>query len=318
MKKINKKREITITMRVEKYVEKNIPRGDGKRILITGANSGIGFAASLLLAEKGAELIFACRNLDKAQAAKQELLNKYPDVKVSIYCYDQSSFASIESFVKQIKQDYEYLDAIVLNAGIYHPSSNQLTSDGYPLTIGTNYLGVYYLLKCMDDYLQNQKAKIIFISSLTYKYQRIKDYAFLYREGKKTGKSYGLSKICLAKLFVYYLKNTTLDVYLMHPGVASTNIFSSKDTKFPKWFISLAHLLLPLFTHSPKKASLGIVRLALSKDDQRGTVLGPRGLFEWCGYPKRRKLPKHIYQDVDKLIEETNKAIEVKKKDVRS
>lgn len=308
-----KEREIRITMRVEKYVEKNIPCGNGKRILITGANSGIGFAASLLLAEKGAELIFACRNINKAQTAKKELLSKYPEAKVDIYHYDQSSFASIESFVQQIKQDYEHLDAIVLNAGIYHPSPDQLTMDGYPLTIGTNYIGVYYLLKCMSDYLQNQKTKIIFVSSLTYKYQKIKKYSFLYHEGKKTGKSYGVSKICLAKLFVYYLKNTTFDVYLMHPGVASTNIFSSKDTKFPKWFISLAHLLLPLFTHSPKKASLGIVQLSLSEDYQRGTILGPRGLFEWCGYPKKRKLPKHIYQDVDKLMEETKNVIEVKK-----
>ncbi len=305
-------------MRVEKYVEKNIPCANGKRILITGANSGIGFAASLLFAEKGAELIFACRNRNKAEEAKKELLSKYPQTKVDIYYYDQSSFSSIESFVKQIKDNYEYLDAIVLNAGIYHPSPNQFTIDGYPLTIGTNYIGVYYFLKCIDDYLHDHKTKIIFVSSLTYKYQKIKDYSFLIHEGKKTGKSYGISKICLAKLFIYYLKNTNFDVYLMHPGVASTNIFSSQDTKFPKWFISLAHLFLPLFTHSPKKASLGIVQLVLSKDYQRGTILGPQGLFEWCGYPKKRKLPKHIYQEVDKLIEETNKVIEVKKQNVRS
>ncbi len=300
-------------MKISKYIEKNIPLCSHKRVLITGANSGIGFEAAKILVSKGAELIFACRNLVKAEKAKEAILKLFPSAKITVFQYDQASFASIDRFVSQIKEKYDYIDATILNAGIYHPAPNQFTADGFPLTIGTNYLGAFYFLERILPFLEkNAQGKIIFVSSLTYKFHKIKDYKFLTQEGKSTNKSYGISKICVAKLFLAYQKKTKLRVYLMHPGVASTNIFSSSDTRFPKWFMSLAHSVLPLFTHSPQKASLGIVNLVCCDHFENGTVLGPRGLGEWRGFPKKRKLPKHVFQNVDRLMEETMKIIENK------
>ena len=163
--------------------------------------------------------------------------------------------------------------------------------------------------------LQKKKDhRIIFVSSLTYHSAKIKDYAFLQTNEENETKAYGLSKAAIAQLFIHLKNQEKLKVTLMHPGISSTNIYSSSNNSFPKWFQKLAHIFLPLFTHSPRKACLGIVKLALDDSIENGTILAPRGPWEIQGFPKKRKLPKKLYKNYEHLIEETEKILKEEKK----
>ena len=303
-------------MSVNKWIEKNIKSLDGKRIVITGANSGIGFEAAKICAFKGATVILACRSFERASKAVQLIKNDYPNAKLSIMIYDQSSLKSIDEFVNNLINEYEYIDALIANAGIYHPSMNQKTKDNLPLTLGVNYFGCYYLVNKLLPYLeQNENSRIILVSSLTYRFAKYKNLSFLEEDDKNVSKNYGLSKLAIAKLFIHLINNSKVKVLMMHPGISSTNIFSSSNNNFPRWFQKLAHIFLPLFTHSPHKACLGMVKLASDENIENGTYLGPRGPFGISGYPIKKRIPKRIYKDVSLFIDETNKILEKVKKE---
>lgn len=297
-------------MKVNKWIQNKIPSLDNQIILITGGNSGIGFETAKIFALKGAHVILACRSIKRASTAKELILKEFPEAKITILIYDQSSFKSINHLVEEIKDKYDHIDTVIVNAGIYHPSPNQFTNDGLPLTMGVNYFGSYYLINKLLPYLEKyDKSKIVLVTSLTYRFSKYKDLSFLDENDKKVSKNYGLSKLCIIKYYFYLLKTTNVKVMMMHPGVTSTNIFSSSNNNFPRWFQKLAHLILPLFTHSPKKASLGMVLLAANNDFENGMYLGPRGLFGISGYPTKKKIPERFKKDVDNIIKKTDEII---------
>ena len=293
--------------KLDRYINEKINNCNDKIVVITGANSGLGFETMRVLASKGAHIVMACRSIERASNARDKVINEFKDSKIDILEYDQSSFASIDNFIVKLKENYPYIDVLVCNAGIFHPEAGKVTKDNYPLTIGTNYLGLFYLVeKLRDNYLQ--KTKLILVSSIVYKYSKIKDYKFLKEENYKAFKQYCISKLCIARYFEYLRHNTDLNVYLMHPGVSATNIFTSPTSSYKKWFKNLANKLLPLIVHSPKKAALSISLLSANEYDNH-TFLGPRGLFEISGYPRILKLRKNGRKHYDVLFQETQNAI---------
>lgn len=297
-------------MKVEKYIDQSIPSLEGKVILVTGANSGIGFEASRIFAMKKATLIFACRNEKKAEVAKEKILEEFPNTTIHILLYDQSSLSSIHHFVNEVTERFPKIDVTVCNAGIYHPKEHSYTEDQFPLTIGTNYIGTYYLLLLLMPHLEkNKEGRVIIVSSLTYHFHMNAPFKVLTEDERKVSKNYAISKAYLVKLFLYYVEHSPLKILLMHPGVASTNIYSSKDTHFSKFFMSLAHKVLPLFTHTPKKASLGIALLASQENIKTGTFLGPRGLFGWSGYPHKIKVSRKVKKNENELFEYTKQIV---------
>ena len=294
--------------KIDKYILEKINLYTNKIVVITGANSGIGYEAMNVLASKNAHIIMACRSLDSANKARNKVLETFPDSKIDILEYDQSSFSSIEKFIKNLQNNYPHIDALVCNAGIFHPAIGKKTIDNFPLTIGTNYLGLFYLVeKLRKDYLKH--TKLILVSSIVYKYTKIKDYQFLKEENHKSFKQYCVSKLCIARYFEFLKNNTDLQVFLMHPGISNTNIFTSQTSSYKQWFKNLANKLLPLFVHAPKKAALGI-SLLVANDYSNHTFLGPRGLFEISGYPKILKLRKNGRIESEALYEKTKKVIQ--------
>lgn len=293
--------------RIDKYIEKNIKDVTNKNIVITGANSGIGFESMMVLAKKGANVIMACRSLKRAQNAKEKVLKEYPNALIDIIEYDQSSFESIDNFITNLFKKYSKIDVLVCNAGIFHPEKGLKTKDGYPLTIGTNYIGLFYLLENIKNRLSN--TKIIIVSSIVYRYTKYKDYKFLLEENSSTFNQYKLSKTAITNYFYYLSQNTNSNIYMMHPGVSSTNIFSNPNVSYWKWFKSLAKWVMSFVVHSPKKAALGISLLA-SKDYPNHTFLGPRGIGQISGYPKIIKLKNSGKKYANELYTNTKKAIE--------
>ncbi|HNY74507.1 MAG TPA: SDR family NAD(P)-dependent oxidoreductase [Bacilli bacterium] len=133
-------------IKYQKYLDSHIGDLSNKTVVITGANSGIGFYAARLLAFKGARIIMGCRNLGRAEEARKAIIEAIPHARIEILIYDQASLASIEQFAGELTAKYPLINGFVFNAGIFHPKKDAVTKDGYPLTIGTNYLGTFFYL----------------------------------------------------------------------------------------------------------------------------------------------------------------------------
>lgn len=113
------------------------------KVLITGANTGIGFATAEQLVKQGQHVILACRNPQKAQAA-QEKLRKLDQAQVDLVSLDLNSLEQTRKAADQIANQYGNLDVLINNAGLF-AKTKQLTADGFEQQFGVNYLGHFLL-----------------------------------------------------------------------------------------------------------------------------------------------------------------------------
>ena len=189
------------------------------------------------------------------------------------------------------------------------------TKQGYEITMGTNYLGPYYLTCCILDLITSNGGRIINVSSIVHKHAKI-DFDDFFASNANRNKIYARSKLALT-CFSYYLGEyleshhpNTISV-CAHPGISATNILAPKSGGFSVWFSKLGSRFLKIFTHSPQKACLSIV-FAINKEVKNNDFFGPK-IFEISGYPKRVKYKKNTFKYKDKLIEKsrelTNKSL---------
>lgn len=299
-------------MKYKKWLDQNISDLSNKNIIVTGANSGIGFYTTLCLVYKGANVIMACRNLNKANKAKEDILKIVSNAKLDIIQLDLSDFNSIENFNNKLREKYNKIDVLINNAGVYF-MPKEVTKQGYEITMGTNFLGPYYLTYTLLDLLKENKSTIINVSSIVHKSSKI-DFNDFFGEHVNRNKIYARSKLAITS-FSYYLSEVLKDygckVITAHPGISATNILAPKAGGFSVWFSKLGSKFLKIFTHSPFKASLSIVK-GLSDNSINSDFYGPR-IFEISGYPKKVKYSKNsiLYKDkvVDKAFELINKKI---------
>ena len=287
----------------KKWLDSHVPTCKGKRVLITGATSGIGFFAAKYLAYKGAEVVIACRDQAKAEATKMAILRDVPDAVLSFVYYDQANPESIRSLVASL--DKESFFSIILNAGIFKPKKEiALYKDGNSLTFQTNAIGTYLLYSGLS---KTHKCRYVFVGSLADRYPPKGDYAkFFHDFGKDYFLNYGVSKRAVMGLYEWIYEEGTIDVTLTHPGIARTDITRG----YPKWFLPLANGFMKIFFHPAWKASLGLVLLG-SGEGARGSYVVPGDWWHINGYPRiikgpHKKAKKHLKQLLD-LFGETDR-----------
>lgn len=276
-------------MKINDYLDKYISSLENKTIIITGANSGIGFEVAKMAAFKKGHIVLAGRRKNRIEAAIADIKKEIPDAKLDYLIFDQASFASIENFVNSIVKDYPNFDSLFLNAGILKPKQETFTEDGFPLVIGTNFYGVYHLLKKLYPFIKDtdSEKRILIEGSLIARWASYKSHKYdLIRASSTQFKSYNISKIGVENLFYYYTthnQNPNLKFLLAEPGICKTEIIKS----FPEWIKAPANLVLRVFTHSPQKGGLTSLHL-LSEDHHNGDIMIPRGLFSINGLPRSR------------------------------
>ncbi len=274
-------------MRYLSFINKHVQKQTGKIFVITGATSGLGLECSRQLLYEGAKVVMACRNIEKANKTKEEFLKEFKDGDIEILKYDQADFSSIEEFANSIKD--RDIDCLVLNAGIYHPKNGSVTKDGYPLTVGTNYIGVYYLLEKLETSFKNNKIKrVVVTSSIVRHFGHTKHFEkHLLTRKKGQVKSYNVSKYfdhCLAGNLK--AKYPDLEVVLTHPGLAKTNIFCNDGTSYKNWFKKAGRWFMTIFANSAEKSAICTLIAATKQDFGDLDMTCPRGFFHLIGYPK--------------------------------
>lgn len=269
------------------YLSTHCPSMAGKTVVVTGANSGIGFKATEELLCLGAKVIMACRNVGKAQSAREALLLDYPSAEVEVRLLDVSSQASIQAFVDSLVRDRADIDAFVHNAGIFR--IHGVTDEGEDIVMGTNYTGTRRLAECLLPYLHtlDHEVKMTFTTSISYRIGNAMPLADVSSMGNL--KIYATSKLRLTQYAVSLAREESdgnVHIFLTHPGISITGIASKA---FGESFMKRAQPLGNLLFQSPEKSALAIP-LVLSNDLPAGTLYGPRGFLHSWGYPSRQNL----------------------------
>ncbi len=244
-----------------------------KCCIITGANAGIGKAAAIQIAELGYNVILACRNLKRGEAALQDIKTASGSNKVSLLQLDVSSQANIRTFVDNVLAEYETIDCIIHNAAQFDISQKNpaMTEEGIESIWATNHIGPIYLTSLLLDSLKkSQQGRIITVSSKGLMLYRnltidLQDPEFNHKDFSVT-KAYYHSKLAQV-MYTYWLAEKLKDSTLTVNCIRVTNVKIDID-RYPN--ISRLNKFLygikSRFSISPEEMALTYTYLATSRD----------------------------------------------------
>ena len=256
-----------------------------KVVIVTGANSGIGYHMVSGYAAQDAITIMACRNVEKGIQAREKLLKKHPGSMIHVMELDLADLESIKRFSDEILLKYETLDILVNNAGVMIPPKS-LTKQGFELQFGTNYLGHFALTGYLFPLLKSTpESRIVTVSSIAHKMGEINlgDLNFEYRKYKKWT-AYSQSKLAnlmFATELDRRIKSAELKThsFASHPGYSRT--------KLQRY--SIFWRLLNLIARSAKKGARSTLFASTSPKAVDHVYWGPCGLLEaWGGLGKSK------------------------------
>lgn len=246
---------------------------DGKTVIVTGANTGIGRETALDLAGRGARVILACRNVPKAQEVADEILKKTGNSKVLVKELDLASLKSVRNFARDINETEERLDILINNAGIMR-CPYWKTEDGFEMQLGVNHLAHFLLTNLLLDLLQrSQPSRIINVSSLAHTRGKIRFDDLQSEKEYNPGQAYAQSKLAnvlFTRELSKKLEDTDVIVASLHPGAVKTEL--GRHLSIAKSFLAsmlFAPLVWLIFKTSWQGAQTSI-HCAVSNDVESG------------------------------------------------
>lgn len=295
------------------WTTNNIPSLAGKTIIVTGGNSGLGLQSVKAYAEKGAQVVLACRNYAKGDEARTDILKQVPDAQIAVMSLDLADLTSVRTFAERFNKEFDRLDILLNNAGIMMPPY-ELTKDGLESQQGTNHFGHFALTGLLLDKLKaTPGSRVVNVSSMAHKRGRMDFDNLLYENGKGYSPlgAYGRSKL-ENLLFTYALQDffskNKLDIkaVVAHPGVSDTNLFSKIGGEFLQ---TLFKPLMKLMVQPAEMGALPQLRASVDSEVQGGEYFGPDGFAEMKGYPVQVQPDKHARNagDIQKLWEVSEK-----------
>ncbi|MGB2923732.1 MAG: oxidoreductase [Limnothrix sp.] len=275
-----------------------VPSQQGKKAIVTGANTGLGFETALGLAKVGATVIMACRNLKKAETAKAEILAKVADADLCVMELDLASLASVRQFAANYREQFTELNLLINNAGLMFPPYTK-TDDGFESQIGVNYLGHFLLTALLWALMPDTpESRIVSLSSNAHKFGKINFDDLQSEQDYSATAAYGQSKLaCLMFADEFNRKLEASGKKLLsvsaHPGVAQTEL----ARYMPKLLVAVMRwTILPLITHPVEAGAMPTLMAALAADVQGGEYFGPQGLAEMKGEPGRASKAEHALE----------------------
>jgi NAD(P)-dependent dehydrogenase (short-subunit alcohol dehydrogenase family) len=279
----------------ESWKAEDIPLQSGRRFVITGANSGIGYHAALKLARKDAELVLACRDRSKGEAALARLREEAPGARAELAVLDLASLASVRNFATEELARDRPLHVLINNAGVMAVPRRTETTDGFEMQFGTNVLGHFALTGLLLPALERtasispEPPRIITIASIAHKrghlnledLQSLKAYSPMvaYQQSK-------LANLMLAFELSRGLRAASSHVISIaaHPGVAATALFQKGGgSPAAKALNSLISHAIGIFLNTDAEGALPTLYAATSPHAKDGGYYGPQGFQEMRG-----------------------------------
>ncbi|MEP6625301.1 MAG: oxidoreductase [Acidimicrobiia bacterium] len=273
-----------------RWSEGDIPDLTGRVILITGANSGIGLEAARACAQHGAQVVLACRNRAKAEAARDAIASATANPQLEILDVDLGDLDSVAAAADAFLAGHDRLDVLVNNAGLM-AIPHQTTVQGFEMQLGVNHLAAYALTgRLLDRLLATEGSRVVAVSSMGHRPGKI-DFDDLQSERRYGAwQAYFQSKLANL-LFTYELQRklaahgaSTVAV-ASHPGGSDTNLGHEPSGVFG----SLMNAARPLSRFVMQPAAMGALptlRAAVDPAVVGGQYYGPDGFMQQRGYPK--------------------------------
>jgi len=281
------------------WTTNDIPNQTGKRVVITGSNTGIGFETAKALYDKGAHVTLACRDIAKANAASVKLTETPGPGKIEVAHLDLSSLKSIKAFTDRYRERSSVLDLLINNAGIMTPPHG-FTAEGYELQFGVNFLGHFALTGELYPLIRETRAsRIVTVTSLGYIHGNINFANLRSEESYDAFREYCQSKLANI-LFTNELQrkiDTKGDQVLSlasHPGVTKTEISRHMSDQELNDAIKLYGALM-----ETAQGALPTLYAAVSPEVEKGGFYGPDNDGGLRGYPTRNPV---LEQALDETI----------------
>jgi NAD(P)-dependent dehydrogenase (short-subunit alcohol dehydrogenase family) len=265
------------------WTANDIPDQTGQIVIVTGANSGLGFEDTRALAKKGAAVIMACRSADKAEDAARQIRAEFPAADLTLMPLDLANLDSVRQFAQDFTQHYKTLNLLINNAGVMALPNRRETADGFEMQMGTNHLGHFALTGLLMPLIAGTRgARVVNVSSGAHRMGRINFDDLQWEKSYGRWPAYGQSKLANL-LFTYELQRrfetagTDALAVAAHPGYANTHL-----QRHSGFFGITNHFI----AQSQEMGALPTLYAATMPGVKGGQYFGPDGLFHMRGYPE--------------------------------
>ena len=269
------------------WTAENILDQSGRTILVTGANSGLGYVTSLELARRGARVLMAVRDEAKGRQAAERIRSQVRGARLDVRRLDLADLDQVKAFARGLLAERMPVDVLVNNAGIMMPPRS-LTRQGYELQFGVNHLAHFTLTGLLLERLKaGRDPRVVTVSSDLHKRGSI------HFDDLDGAKRYGRVAFYAQSKFANVLFGLELDrrlrsaglpirSVLAHPGYSATNLQLSGPTGLLHLFMRIGNRLL---AQSAEMGALNLLYAATAPDVESGQFIGPDGRNEMKGHP---------------------------------
>jgi NAD(P)-dependent dehydrogenase (short-subunit alcohol dehydrogenase family) len=264
----------------------DVPDQTGRVTVITGSNTGIGYQAAAVLANRGARVVLAVRNLDKGNEAAARIRAANRGADVAVQRLDLSSLESVRAAAEALRSAYPSIDLLINNAGVMF-TPRQRTVDGFELQFGTNHLGHFALTGLLLDRMFVAGGRVVTVSSNGHRLMADIHFDDLQWERRYNRfAAYGQAKLANL-LFTYELQRRLAEsgkptiAVAAHPGASNTEL-----TRYLPAIVRPAErLMAPLISQRPEMGALPSLRAATDPTAVGGQYYGPDGRGQQRGFP---------------------------------
>jgi NAD(P)-dependent dehydrogenase (short-subunit alcohol dehydrogenase family) len=273
----------------EQWTTADVPDQRGRVAVVTGANSGIGLKVAAALADKGAHVVLAVRNVSSGEETAKRIRIHNPHADVAVQALDLSSLDSVRAAASALTDAYQHVDILINNAGVAM-TPKATTVDGFELQFGTNHLGHFALTGLLlGRLLPVADSRVVTVSSLGHRVRATIDFNDLGAERNyDMAAAYNRSKLANL-LFTYRLQDKLASTgsktiaVAAHPGSSRSGLLRNS----PSWLRVVTTILRPILFQSAEMGALPTLRAATDPEVVGGEFYGPGGFAEQRGYPRQ-------------------------------
>ncbi|WP_229111202.1 oxidoreductase [Halapricum desulfuricans] len=280
----------------------DVPRLEDETIVVTGANSGLGFEATREFAQRGATVVMACRSIERGEDARREIEATDPDGKLDVRECDLADLESVERFAEGVREAYDSIDALCNNAGVMAVPRSE-TADGFETQFGVNHLGHFALTaRLLEPLRAGGETRVVTQSSGMHERGEI-DFEDLHGERDyDKWDAYGQSKLANV-LFAYELQRRLdaagiddITSVAVHPGYADTNLQARTGRESgSKLVYAGMKLANTIFAQSARQGALPMVYATVAEAVDGGSYVGPGGFLNMRGAPEEQRSSDRSY-----------------------
>ncbi|QLD89922.1 SDR family NAD(P)-dependent oxidoreductase [Natronomonas salina] len=285
---------------MSKWTADDVPDCSGATVVVTGANSGLGLEATRLFAREGAEVVMACRDLDRAETAREEVRADVSRADLDVRKLDLADLDSVRRFADGVATDHERVDVLCNNAGVMALPRGE-TADGFERQFGVNHLGHFALTGLLLEALRAAPDPRVVTQSSGLHANGELGFEDLHGEADyDPWDAYAQSKLANL-LFAYELDRRyggELTSVGCHPGYAATNLQRrGPEQRGSRLRVALMSVANRLFAQPAERGALPMVYAATAEGVDGGEYVGPGGFRNMRGHPEVQRSSGRSYDE---------------------